>query len=285
MLEIMFNEPQLLLVFRVALEIEMIYGLQNNSDDTEEAREYHPMTGDDIISLEGDLSLSPDPPNNFVPNDEVLHGEPITIDDIPNTLPNLEAATMVHQEATFRVEPVNLWEDLPNEEAYWEGMIEEGRTYEVFIPPFPNPIDGVIGVPLAQNRRVCAPQPPTIIVIDDDDQASYTGSSQGLNDTDNTITFPPSQAEGPDSTVDANSGQAGLTVEPVAEAEINSNGKNETSNHAIIPTPTGTAGEPFLDLTLAVGIANNMTQPDPLINNEDLSSEAEDGCGVFRPLF
>lgn len=68
MLEIMFNEPQLLLVFRVALEIEMVYGLENENDDTDEGRQDNHLTGDDIMSLEGAVSLSPDQLNNFNDN-------------------------------------------------------------------------------------------------------------------------------------------------------------------------------------------------------------------------
>ncbi|CAF2151239.1 unnamed protein product [Brassica rapa] len=69
-LEIMFNEPQLLLVFRVALEIEMVYGLQNDVEDTNEGLEYNNLTGNDFMALEGSVPLSPDPLNNYDPNQE-----------------------------------------------------------------------------------------------------------------------------------------------------------------------------------------------------------------------
>lgn len=69
-LELIFNEPQLLLVFRVSLEIEMVYGLQDNDDDTAELPDYHNITGDDFISLEGEIPLSPDSVLNYNPTDE-----------------------------------------------------------------------------------------------------------------------------------------------------------------------------------------------------------------------
>ena len=69
-LEIMFNEPQLLLVFRVALEIERVYGFQNDIDDTDEGLEYNNLTGNDFMALEGAVPLYLDPLNNYDPNDQ-----------------------------------------------------------------------------------------------------------------------------------------------------------------------------------------------------------------------
>ncbi|XP_009123356.2 uncharacterized protein LOC103848151 [Brassica rapa] len=117
-LEIMFNEPQLLLVFRVSLENEMVYGLQNDVDDTDEGLEYNNLTGNDFMALEGAVPVSPDPLNNYDPNQEVLYGEPITVEELQNIHPNFEASTMVNQDTNLGVEPLNLFEDLPEEEAY-----------------------------------------------------------------------------------------------------------------------------------------------------------------------
>ncbi|KAL0650298.1 hypothetical protein Bca4012_092989 [Brassica carinata] len=284
-LEIMFNEPQLLLVFRVALEIEMVYGFQNDIDDTDEGLEYNNLTGNDFMALEGAVPLYLDPLNNYDPNDQVLYGEPITIEELQNTLPNFEAAAMVHHDTSLGVEPLNLFEDLPDEEAYWDGMVEEGRTYEVYIAPSPHPAERVIGLPLAQNRRVIAPQHHTIIVIDDDDEGSYTGSSEDFNETENYITFPPPVAENLDYTVDVNNGHVSLTGEPSAEVEINNKGKNLLTQNGLTPTANTTNVEPFLDLTLGVGVGNTKAQPDPVIDIQDSSSEAEDGSGGFGPLF
>lgn len=139
----------------------------------------------------------------------VLYGEPITLAELQNRHPSLDAMDMVNQRAPTEVEPLNLWEELPHEETYWDQMVEEDTTFEVISSP---PSERVIGVPLSQNRRVSAPQPLTIIVIDDDDQASYTGSPQGLNNSENTITrpLPQPQAENLDAMVVANNGEAVL---------------------------------------------------------------------------
>ncbi|CAN6998030.1 unnamed protein product [Brassica rapa subsp. trilocularis] len=238
MLEIMFNEPQLLLVFRVALEIEIVYGLENENDDTDEGRQDNHLTGDDIMSLEGAVSLSPDQLNNFNDNShgKLLYGEPVTIEELQNTLPNFESAVMVHQAATLGVEPMNLWEDAEDEEAYWDDMIEDGRSYEVYVAASPDPTEEVIGLPLSQNRRVCAPQRPTIFFIDDDSESSYTGSYDKLH-----------------------SGR--------------------------IPSTNAAFPEISLDLTLGIGLGNNRAEPEPSIENQDSSSEADDGSGGFGPLF
>lgn len=52
MLDIMFNEPQLLIVYRVALEIEKVYDMPNENGDTAEDNA--------IISMEEDLAIPPD---------------------------------------------------------------------------------------------------------------------------------------------------------------------------------------------------------------------------------
>lgn len=70
MLELMLNDQQLLLVFRVALEIEMVYGLEDTDDATEDVAHNQTITGDAIISLEGEIPLSPDSVLNYNPSDE-----------------------------------------------------------------------------------------------------------------------------------------------------------------------------------------------------------------------
>ncbi|CAF2044409.1 unnamed protein product [Brassica napus] len=230
-LEIMFNEPQLLLVFRVALEIEMVYGLQNDVEDTEEGLEYINLTGNNFMPLEGAVPLSPDPLSNYDPNQE------------------------------------------------------EGRRYEVYIAPSPHRAERAIGLPLAPNRRVIAPQHHTFIVIDDDDEGSYTGSSEDFNETQNNITMPPPVAENSDYTVDVNSGNTILTCETSAEVKTNNKGKNVVTENGSTLTGKTTDVEPFLDLTLGVGVGNSKAEPKPVIDIPESSSEAEDGSGGFGPLF
>ncbi|CAN7127032.1 unnamed protein product [Brassica rapa subsp. narinosa] len=280
-LEIMFNEPQLLLVFRVALEIEMVYGLDNDAADTDDH-----LTGDDSMSLEGVVPLSPNSLNNSEPNHEVLYGEPMTIEELHNTFPHYEAAAMVHEAARLGVQPLNLWEEEPDEENYLDGMAEQGRSYEVYVASSTHPAEDVIGLPLSQNRRVCAPQPPTIIVIDDDSEGSYTGSSEGFNVTENMTALPPPVPEVSDSMVEGNKGQAGLTgCESSAEITTTNNVTNGEMQTAWNPTTDAADREPFLELTLGVGVGNSRADPEPRSETQDSSSETEDGSGGFGPLF
>ncbi|KAG5397271.1 hypothetical protein IGI04_019085 [Brassica rapa subsp. trilocularis] len=285
MLEIMFNEPQLLLVFRVALEIEIVYGLENENDDTDEGRQDNHLTGDDIMSLEGAVSLSPDQLNNFNDNSHVLYGEPVTIEELQNTLPNFESAVMVHQAATLGVEPMNLWEDAEDEEAYWDDMIEDGRSYEVYVAASPDPTEEVIGLPLSQNRRVCAPQRPTIFFIDDDSESSYTGSYDSFNNMENRTAVPPPVAQVPDSILPPNNAENGITGECSAEVAVPNNVNNVELHSGRIPSTNAAFPEISLDLTLGIGLGNNRAEPEPSIENQDSSSEADDGSGGFGPLF
>lgn len=65
MLEIMFNEPQLLTVFRVALEIEMVYAETGNGTD-----DFPRLTVDDVINMGQGVTISPEGPYNYDPFDE-----------------------------------------------------------------------------------------------------------------------------------------------------------------------------------------------------------------------
>ncbi|KAH0909149.1 hypothetical protein HID58_032470 [Brassica napus] len=280
MLEIMFNEPQLLLVFRVALEIEMVYGLENDDDHNAEPPDNLTINESEFLSFEGAVPLSLDPLDNYNTQDEVLYGEPITIEDLQNSVPNFEATPMVHQGDTFDQEPLHVWENMAEDETYWDGMMERERAFEVYIARSPLPTEEVIGLSLAHNRRVCAPQPETFIVIDDDDDNSYTGSTNGNNELDNIIALPPPVQIEPDSTVDNINSVTVLTRgEPSAAEKIIHTVDAPNNLHATSPTATGATTEPFLDLTLGVGIGNNRADPEPLSDGGDASSESEDGCG------
>ncbi|KAG5378394.1 hypothetical protein IGI04_026236 [Brassica rapa subsp. trilocularis] len=281
MLEIMFNEPQLLLVFRVALEIEMVYGLENDDDHNAEPPDNLTINESDFLCFEGAVPLSPNPLDNYNTQDEVLYGEPITIEDLQNSVPNFEATPMVHQGDTFDQEPLHVWENMAEDETYWDGMMEGERAFEVYIARSPLPTEEVIGLSLAHNRRVCAPQPETFIVIDDDDDNSYTGSTNGNNELDNIIALPPPVQIEPDSTEDNINSVTVLTRgEPSAAEKIIHTVDAPNNLHATSPTATGATTEPFLDLTLGVGIGNNRADPEPLSDGRDASSESEDGCGI-----
>lgn len=65
MLDMLFNEHQLLIVYRVSLEIEMVYAPSN-----EEREEFFRLTVDDMISIVEGEPLSTEEERNNVPNEE-----------------------------------------------------------------------------------------------------------------------------------------------------------------------------------------------------------------------
>lgn len=65
MLEMLFNEPQLLIVYRVALEIEMVY-----APSAEERNEYPCLTVDDMIIIVGGEPIETNGGMNVEPNQE-----------------------------------------------------------------------------------------------------------------------------------------------------------------------------------------------------------------------
>ncbi|KAL0742560.1 hypothetical protein Bca4012_084073 [Brassica carinata] len=245
MLELMLNDQQLLLVFRVALEIEMVYGLEDTDDATEDVAHNQTITGDAIISLEGEILLSHDSVLNYNPSDE---------------------------------------ENMEEDGTYWNGMLEEEETYELNIEHPQLRTEGSIGQPLPPNRRVCAPQPANIIVIDDDDGVSYTGSSEGLNDIEINASLPPPVAIGPDCMVETNGCTTLLAGEGSTAVGIKTTSDN-TNNVVGSPPRASPPLEPYLDLTLTVGISNNRDKPESPIDIGDSETEDEDGCGGFGPLF
>lgn len=69
-LEIMFNEPQLLIVFHVALDIEMVHGLPNDDVQAQNATEFPRLTVDDVISMAEAGTISPEEEFYYAENDE-----------------------------------------------------------------------------------------------------------------------------------------------------------------------------------------------------------------------
>ncbi|KAH0868661.1 hypothetical protein HID58_075683 [Brassica napus] len=99
-LEIMFNEPQLLIVFHVALDIEMVHGLPNDDVQAQNATEFPRLTVDDVISMAEAGTISPEEEFYYAENDE-------------------------------EVEPLNVWRDMTEEEEYWDGIAAHENDYEV----------------------------------------------------------------------------------------------------------------------------------------------------------
>lgn len=70
MLEIMFNEPQLLIIYRVALEIEKVYDMLSGLDDPDEQSQFPHLTVAHFIGLQEDVNISTNDPSNNETNDE-----------------------------------------------------------------------------------------------------------------------------------------------------------------------------------------------------------------------
>ncbi|CAN7058024.1 unnamed protein product [Brassica rapa subsp. trilocularis] len=123
---------------------------------------------------------------------KVLHGEPIDVDNLHRAFPNLTPRNVQRHGIPLEVEPLNQIPSLPpiEEEVTEEhfdanGISETQPNYEVNVTAAPPPTNGALGLPIGPNLRVNAPTTPTTVLVVHDDEASYTGSSYGLNNVDN----------------------------------------------------------------------------------------------------
>ncbi|CAG7876435.1 unnamed protein product [Brassica rapa] len=302
-LEIMFNEPQLLIVFRVALEIEMVYGLPNDNVQAEEATGFSRLTVDDVVSMAEAGTISPEEEFYYGENDEVA---------IQYAIPIGQPASLLNHSTPLEVEPLNVWRDMTEEEEYWDGIAAHENDYEVYYAHSTHPTERVIGLPLAPNRRIAAPQPATIIIIDDDD-GSTTASSDALNENIIITSAPPAEDIATIGMELSNNGPAvmegkvkektlGIFVNhrnfqlkffifvdcvgdsSTAVVNINQAGSSE---FPIDPTPEDNSNkaEPTLDLTLTLGnkVPSNGDVPIEALNGS--CSDPDEGSGVFRPFF
>lgn len=70
-----------------------------------------------------------------------------------------------------------------------------------------------------------------------------------------------------------------------AEVAVPNNVNNAELHSGRIPSTNAAFPEISLDLSLGIGLGNNRAEPEPSIENQDSSSEADDGSGGFGPLF
>ncbi|KAF3493227.1 hypothetical protein DY000_02054180 [Brassica cretica] len=131
-LEIMFNGPQLLIVFHVALDIEMVYGLPNDDVQAQDATEFPRLTVDDVISMAEAGTISPEEEFYYAENDEVLYGEPMTIEELQYAIPIGQPASLLNHSTPLEVGPLNVWRDMTEEEEYWDGIAAHENDYEVY---------------------------------------------------------------------------------------------------------------------------------------------------------
>ncbi|CAN7021445.1 unnamed protein product [Brassica rapa subsp. trilocularis] len=293
-LEIMFNEPQLLIVFRVALEIEMVYGLPNDNVQAEEATGFPRLTVDDVVAMAEAGTISPEEEFYYAENEEgigdlifltnMLYGERMNIEELQYEIPIGQPASLLNHSTPLQVEPLNVWRDMTEEEEYWDGIAGHENDYEVYYAHSTHPTEGVIGLPLAPNRRIAAPQPATIIIIDDDD-GSTTASSDGLNENNIITSAPPSEVIATIAIELSNNGPSVMEGDiSTAVGNINQAGSSE---FPIGPTleDNSNKAEPTLDLTLTLGnkVPSNGDVPVESLNGS--CSDPDEGSGVFRPFF
>ncbi|CAG7901560.1 unnamed protein product [Brassica rapa] len=245
-LEIMFNEPQLLIVFRVALEIEMVYGLPNDEGETQDQAQFQRLTVDDIISMDGDGSMSPEDLTYFNPYEE---------------------AEILHLSTPLEVQPLRIWRDITQEYLYLDDMMDEEDSYEVYVGESPHENQGVLGLPLAANRRVSAPQPATIIIIDEDDDSSTTDSSDGINHNNNISNATPTQVNKPNSTDVQDNTPSFIKGDSSAGLETDS--CKDVNMITPAAPEKGTDAEPCLELTLGVGNKTSVVAQVPLGTLDD----------------
>ncbi|CAF2083036.1 unnamed protein product [Brassica napus] len=173
LLEIMFNEPQLLNRFPCGPRDRN--GVLYSGEDDDPPVNYHRLTVDDIIETQQGFPLSPDDPANYESAIlAVLYGEPMTIEEYDRAFQTHQGPPPVHQSTALGVQPQG---GLPSLPPVWEEtneMSEDELTYEVYVHPTPPPVNGTVGHPIGQNRRVSALPPPTLIIITDNDNESYT---------------------------------------------------------------------------------------------------------------
>ncbi|WZZ89128.1 hypothetical protein YC2023_117707 [Brassica napus] len=260
MLELLFNEPQLLIVYRVALEIDMVY-----APTPEERAAFQRLTVDDMIAIQDGETIYIDEGRNNAPTEEVLHGEPMDVDNLHRAFPNIT--------------PRN--EEVTEEQFDANGISETQQNYEVNVTPAPRPTNGALGLPIGPNLRVNAPTTPTSVLVVHDDEASYTGSSDGLNNGNNNRGLAPlipmresviniSQA------LEQGCREDAVPIQNRSSAPLTQQGDGGTR------TATRNYGDPCLDLTLGIGM-NNDTATEAIIEIEDSDSEADGDSGGFGP--
>ncbi|KAH0928842.1 hypothetical protein HID58_014569 [Brassica napus] len=279
MLELLFNEPQLLIVYRVALEIDMVYA------PTPEERAALPrLTVDDMIAIQDGDTIYIDEGRNHAPTEEVLHGEPIDVDNLHRAFPNLTPRNVQRHGIPLEVEPLNQIPSLPpiEEEVTEEhfdanGISEMQPNYEVNVTAAPPPTNGALGLPIGPNLRVNAPTTPTTVLVVHDDEASYTGSSDGLNNVDNNRGVAPPIPIGEtviniSQALEQGCREDAAPIQNLSSAPLTQQGDGGTR------TTTRNHGDPCLDLTLGLGM-NNTSASKAIIEIEDSDSEADGDSG------
>ncbi|KAG2328115.1 hypothetical protein Bca52824_010843 [Brassica carinata] len=190
LLELMFNEPQLLSVYRMALGIELVY-----APSAEERSQLPRLTVDDVMTIQEGLPIDNDNHNNNDDIEQVVPSEPMDVEQLQQAFPNFRAPNNGPNGIPHVVEPLQqippyhaIWEDDSDEEqAYWDGVMEAEQNHEVNVSAAPRPTNGALRLPIVPNLRVTAPPSPIPIIVVDADEGSYSGSSNGLNENGSNV--------------------------------------------------------------------------------------------------
>ncbi|KAL0712753.1 hypothetical protein Bca4012_019731 [Brassica carinata] len=215
----------------------MVYAMPTDDDETQDPAQFPRLTFDNITSMEEGVTISPDDPTNYNPNDEVLYGEPMTIEELQNAHPNFGEAAMIHQSSPLDVQPISKWRDI---------------------------------------IRVSAPQPATIIIIYDDDDGSTTGSFDGINENDYITSDPPPADIGPIASELSKNAPTVMEGDSSAGVENQNAPPSSEFVIALTPAEYASNAEPCLDLTLGFGNEKTSTKDVPLVEVDDSSSEDEE---------
>ncbi|KAL0740981.1 hypothetical protein Bca4012_082494 [Brassica carinata] len=206
---------------------------------------------------------------------------------VNRAFPNLQAPTIRGHGMPLAVQPISqiprfppIWEDVSEEQAYWDGILEAERVYGVNGPHVTRPTNGALGLPICPNLRVTAPPTPMTVLIGEDEETSYTGSSDGLHETDNDNGLPSAlpisenvfnisetleQGMGENSAIIEN----GITAPVTQHVQVGPRTTNENND------------SPSLDLTLGIGINTNNAS-EAIILIDDSESDVDGDSGGFR---
>ncbi|KAF2536837.1 hypothetical protein F2Q68_00021462 [Brassica cretica] len=223
----------------------------------EERAAFPRLTVDDMIAIQDGETIYIDEGRNNAPTEEVLHGEPMDVDNLHRAFPNITPRNVQGHGIPLEVEPLNqilrlppIEEEVTEEQFDANGISETQQNYEENVTP----------------ARV-------------QQTASYTGSSDGLNNGNNNRGLAPpipmresviniSQA--------LEQGEDAAPIQNRSSAPLTQQGDGGTR------TATRNYGDPCLDLTLGIGMNNN-TATEAIIEIEDSDSEADGDSGGFGP--
>ncbi|KAL0741014.1 hypothetical protein Bca4012_082527 [Brassica carinata] len=183
------------------------------------------------------------------------------VEQLHREFPYFQAPNTRPHGVPLEVQPLR---NLPSFQTIWEEDSEEEQAYW----------NGVFEADSPSNKR--PPSLNTVLVVDAD-EASYTGSSDGLNDGETNGGFAPATADAENVINISDAVEQG--PEPAVIENGNAPTLSQVSNGVTSPVIPSNEG-PSLDLTLGIGINNNYANA-TIIEIGESDSEAEGDSGGF----